>query len=84
MKHVAVDAFWDSYKSLPLAIQKLADRNFTTIKQYPNHPLLRLLKIEDFISMRVGSRHRALAVQENETIIWFWIGTQKQYNTLVS
>ncbi|MBI2429136.1 MAG: hypothetical protein HYV29_10140 [Ignavibacteriales bacterium] len=83
MKHVAVDVFWDHYKALPLALQKLADNNFSIIKQYPNHPLLRLLKIDEYISMRIGSRHRAIGIQQQETIIWFWIGTQKQYNTLV-
>lgn len=83
MIHAATNEFWECYEKLPLAAQKLTDSNFSTIKQYPNHPLLRLLKIDDFVSMRVGSRHRALAVQQNDTLLWFWIGTYKQYKKLV-
>lgn len=84
MKHVAIEKFWEHYKTLPLPVQKLVDNNFAIIKQYPNHPLLRLLKVEGFTSMRVGSRHRALAVQHDEVTIWFWIGTQKQYSALIA
>ena len=82
MNHVAVDRFSEIYETLPLKVRKLADHNFSVIKQYPNHPLLRLLKIEGMWSMRIGSRHRAIAVEDGETIIWFWIGKYKQYTTL--
>lgn len=83
MKHVAVDQFYELYKTLPLKVQKLAENNFIVIKQYPQHPLLRLLRVEQYLSMRVGSRHRALAVEDGDTIIWFWIGIYKQYSTLI-
>jgi hypothetical protein len=82
MKHVAVEQFSESYEKLPLRIKKFVDHNFSVIKEYPNHPLLRLLKVEGIWSMRLGSRYRALAVEEGETIIWFWIGKHKHYTTL--
>jgi hypothetical protein len=81
MKHVAVEQFWEQYNLMPTAVKKLVVNNFAIINQHPNHPLLRLCKVEEIISMRVGSRHRALAVLHDDTTIWFWIGTQKQYNT---
>ncbi|MEW6061981.1 MAG: hypothetical protein AB1600_08585 [Bacteroidota bacterium] len=83
MKHVAVEQFWARYNTMPIAVQRLTDNNFAVMKQHPNHPLLRLMKVDDFISMRIGSRYRALAVQQEEITIWFWIGTQKQYNSLI-
>ncbi|MDD8018952.1 MAG: hypothetical protein PHP42_11305 [Bacteroidota bacterium] len=83
MKHVADEQFWDCYNRLPLAVQKSVDNNFTVIKQYPNHPLLRLMRIDDVISMRVGSRCRALGIEENGTTIWFWVGSFQQYASLV-
>jgi len=83
MNHVGAEQFWECYNKLPVAVQKMVDENFSIIKQYPNHPLLRLLKIENIVSMRVGSRVRALAYQEDEAFIWFWIGTYKQYKILV-
>ncbi|MEI7906611.1 MAG: hypothetical protein WCI84_04570 [Bacteroidota bacterium] len=82
MKHVAVEQFSEMYNTLPLTVRKISDHNFSVIKQYPDHPLLRLLKVEGIWSMRVGSRHRALAVVENDTIIWFWIGKYKHFTTL--
>lgn len=82
MKHVAAGQFTELYRKLPVQVRKFADHNFTVIKKYPNHPLLRLLKVEGILSMRVGSRHRALGVADGETIIWFWIGTYKHYITL--
>jgi hypothetical protein len=82
MKHVAVPQFTEMYGRLPVRVQKHADHNFTVIKEYPNHPLLRLLKVEGVWSMRVGSRYRALAVEDGGTVIWFWIGKHKHYTTL--
>lgn len=82
MNHVAVEQFSELYDSLPLKVRKFADYNFSVIKQNPSHPLLRLLKTEGMWSMRVGSRHRALAVEEGGTLIWFWIGTYKHYTRL--
>ncbi len=82
MKHAAVEQFSQLYNKLPLKARKFAENNFSVIKQYPNHPLLRLLKVESVWSMRVGSRHRALAIEDGDTIIWFWIGTYKHYSTL--
>lgn len=83
MTHIAVEQFRELYQSLPVPLQKLTDGNFAIIKQHPNHPMLRLLQVEDIISMRIGSRHRALAVREENRTIWFWIGTYKQYTELV-
>jgi hypothetical protein len=31
----------------------------------------------------VGSRYRALAVESDDTLIWFWIGTHAEYDGLV-
>jgi hypothetical protein len=79
MKHVAVDQYWQLHDKLSAVTRKLAEHNFSVIKQYPNHPLLRLKKIDGVWSMRIGSRYRALAIEDGDTIIWFWIGSYKQY-----
>ncbi|MFZ4619756.1 MAG: hypothetical protein ACOYNS_04295 [Bacteroidota bacterium] len=79
MKHVAVEQFTELHGRLPMRVKKLADHSFSVIKEYPNHPLLRLLKVDGIWSMRIGSTYRALGVEEGETIIWFWIGKYKHY-----
>jgi hypothetical protein len=83
MKHVAVDQYWIMHETLSSAVRKLVEHNFTVIKEYPNHPLLRLKKVDGVWSMRIGSRIRALAVEDGDTLIWFWIGSYKQYITLI-
>ncbi len=35
-------------------------------------------------SVRVGLSYRALGVKEEDTIIWFWIGSHEEYNKLIS
>jgi len=52
MKHVAVDEYWLLFDTLSTATRKLVEHNFSVIKQYPNHPLLRLKKID--ADIRVG------------------------------
>lgn len=83
MNHIAVEQFRERYDDLPLAIRRLTDKNFSIIKEYPDHPLLRLLRIEEFVSMRIGSRHRALAFRDGNRTVWFWIGTYAQYKHMV-
>jgi hypothetical protein len=37
-----------------------------------------LKKLDDFCSVRVGIHHRALGVDVNDGILWFWIGTHAE------
>jgi hypothetical protein len=83
MKHVATADFWTCYKKLPLSIRKLADKNFKLLKEDSTHPSLHLKKISHFWSVRVGIKYRALAVELNEELIWFWIGTHAEYDKLI-
>jgi len=81
--HHAAPAFWDRYHALPASIQPLADKAFALLKSDPRHPALHLKKVGAFWSARVGQHHRALGVQIPEGVLWFWIGTHAEYDTLV-
>jgi hypothetical protein len=35
-------------------------------------------------SVRIGLHWRALGAMENDTIVWFWIGSHAEYDGLVS
>ncbi|MDP2621153.1 MAG: hypothetical protein Q8P46_13450 [Hyphomicrobiales bacterium] len=63
MRHFASASFWQAYEQLPEQVRALADRNFTLLKQNPQHPSLHFKKIGRFRSVRVGPRYRALAVE---------------------
>jgi len=44
---------------------------------------LQLKKIGRFWSVRVGLRYRALAVEADDDLVWFWIGSHADYDDLV-
>lgn len=83
MIHHASRDFWACYRSLPEEIQKLADAAFGRLKQDPRHPGLHFKKVGRFWSARVGGHHRALAVEVPDGIVWFWIGTHADYDSLL-
>lgn len=83
MKHFASASFWDNYEKLPRSIQELANRNFDVLKKNARHPSLHVKKVGRYWSARVGQRHRALAVEIEDGLIWFWIGNHSDYDKLV-
>lgn len=83
MTHRASPRFWQAYNALPSEIQRLADENFELLKRDPRHPSLRLKKVGRFWSARVGLHYRALAVQEDAELVWFWIGHHDAYDRLI-
>lgn len=83
MNHRATPRFWQCYRQLPEEIQRLANRCYETLKQYPYHPSLHFKKVGRFWSVRVGLHYRALAVEDEGDVIWFWIGTHAEYDRLI-
>jgi hypothetical protein len=83
MRHFASPAFWDAYEKLPAAARELADKNYGLLKQDPQHPSLRLKKVGKYWSARVGLRHRALAVEVEGGLLWFWIGSHADYDAMI-
>jgi len=83
MRHFASPSFWDLYEELPAAIQELADKNFELLKADPKHPSLHLKKTGKYWSARVGMKYRALGVEIDEGMLWFWIGTHAEYDKLL-
>jgi len=84
MKHFANPSFWKCHHNLPAASQKLADKSFELLKANPKHPSLKLKKVGKYWSVRVGKKCRALGMEIEEGIIWFWIGTHPEYDKLIA
>ena len=84
MNHFTNPKFWNYYNKLPKAIQKLADKNFNLLKANPNRPSLHLKNIGSFFPVRIGKRYRALAVEKDKNLIWFWIGNHSDYDNLIN
>ncbi len=83
MNHHTTEAFWHCYRNLPSAVQRVADRNFRLLKANPHHPSLHLKQIGRIWSVRAGASWRALGVDDEGDIIWFWIGSHADYDRLL-
>jgi hypothetical protein len=83
VRYRATPDFWYNYRQLPDDIQKLADRCYELLKQDSRYPSLHLKKVGLFWSVRIGLHYRALAVEEDGNMAWFWIGTHSEYDQLI-
>ena len=83
MNHFATPDFWYCYRQLPEDVRELADKNFELLKNNPHHGSLRLKKVGEFWSARVGRGFRALARSREEGFVWFWIGNHSEYEQLL-
>lgn len=83
MRHRANPRFWDYYRQLPEEVRRLADQSYRVLCTNPKHPSLHLKRIGRFWSVRVGLHYRALAVEEQGTMVWFWVGPHAHYNRLI-
>lgn len=83
MRHFASPSFWSAYDKLPAHIRELADRNYALLKENPQHPSLHLKRVGRFWSARVGLRYRALAVDVDDGLLWFWIGSHAHYDAMI-
>jgi mRNA-degrading endonuclease RelE of RelBE toxin-antitoxin system len=83
MRHFTGPSFWKAYQSLPVEIQDLSDRSFDLLKTNSDHPSLHLKKVGKYWSARIGRKYRALGMEIDEGLLWFWIGTHAEYDKLV-
>jgi len=44
---------------------------------------LHLKKVGRLWSIRVGLHYRALAVEDDADLVWFWVGTHAEYDRLL-
>ncbi len=84
MNHFTVPDFWECYSKLPKEIQKLADKNYEILKSDPHHPSLHFKKVGNYFSVRIGIKYRALAIEIEDGILWFWIGTHTEYDKMIA
>jgi hypothetical protein len=83
VRYRATPDFWYHYRQLPDEIQSLADRCYDLLKQDSRYPSLHFKKVGQFWSVRIGIHYRALALEKNDDIAWFWIGTHAEYDKLL-
>lgn len=83
MKSSTVPKFWRAYADLPPEIKPAARKQYLLWKTNPRHPSLQFKKVGPFWSARITEDFRALALEQNDTYYWFWIGSHREYERLL-
>ncbi len=82
--HYTTQRFWKCYDALPQGVQKTADQYYELLEADPSHPSLHFKKIgKKYWSVRAGLDYRALGIEVEGGISWFWIGAHAEYDKLI-
>jgi hypothetical protein len=84
MKSSTTPDFWVAYDELAPEIKRRARTAYRLWQANCRHPSLRFKKAGGVWSVRVGAGYRALALLQDGTFFWFWIGTHDEYERLLS
>lgn len=86
MTSKTTEAFRTRLCELPDEVRALARRTYTRWLSTPHHPSLQFKRIharEPVYSVRIGLHWRAVCVLDDDTAIWFWIGSHAEYDALI-
>lgn len=94
MRSVRNPRFRKAFDKLPAEVQQIARNAYQRFRANPFDPALRLHEIQSARTRGVfavdagtfrGTAYRALGIwqKERDTMVWFWIGSHEEYNTLL-
>ena len=87
MKSHTSARFRTAFEALPVRVQQRARRAYRQFQKDPRHPSLQFKQVHParpIFSARVALGYRALAVRDDDDLIWFWIGSHADYDRLLS
>ena len=85
MRSRTTSRFWDAYAELPERVKRRARKAYELFDDNPRHPSLRFKKVHTerpIYSVRITRDYRAVGVQKEASIIWFWIGSHEDYRSV--
>jgi mRNA-degrading endonuclease RelE of RelBE toxin-antitoxin system len=80
------ERFRKALRQLPRHVQEQAKEAYHQFSLDPQHPSLQFKQVHPsrpIFSARVSLGYRALAVRDNDVLIWFWIGSHSDYDRLI-
>ena len=86
MKSVTTEKFRSLFASAPPDRQVRIKSAFRLWRENPAHPSLRFKKVHPRLpvySARVDLDWRAVGTLEDDTLVWFWVGSHPQYEALL-
>jgi hypothetical protein len=80
--------FIKRFRGLPERVRRTARKNYRLWKAHPHHPSLEFKPVKgtrNVYSIRAGIGWRALGVmkEDEDIIVWFWIGSHSEYDKLL-
>lgn len=86
MNSRTTERFRQLFAALPANVQRQAREAYRLFRQNPGHPGLRFKQVHadpPTYSARVGIGYRAVGVLDEDTVVWFWIGSHADYDKLL-
>ena len=86
MTSLTTEKFWKAFNKLPDTVQEQAKKAYELWQRDPYHDSLQFKRVHSkkpIYSVRIGIHWRAIGVKENDTLIWFWIGSHADYDKLI-
>ena len=80
------EAFRRALDALPPEIRLRAREGYLLFRSNPSHPSLRFKRVHasrPIYSVRITLAYRALGLVQDDTIIWFWVGSHDEYERLI-
>ena len=80
------EGFWKYYRELPEEVKREASRAYKNFKKNPYYPGLHFKRVHStrpIFSLRITKDYRAVGIQDDKQIIWFWIGAHGDYDNLL-
>ena len=78
--------FWKCYYELPESVRKEAKKAYQLFKKDPFYPGLHFKRIHStrpVFSLRITKDYRAVGLQQDNRVIWFWIGSHSDYDLIL-
>ncbi len=75
------------FNNFPNRVKKETRKYYKLWKENPTHPSLHFKRISNnsnIYSVRIGIGWRAIGVNDDNCIIWFWIGSHSEYDTYLN
>lgn len=86
MKSRTTAQFRKMFADLPDSIQEQTRKAYQQFKQDPSYPSLRFKKVHSKLpiySARINRNYRSVCQLEDDTVIWFWVGSHAEYDLLL-
>jgi len=87
MRSHTTERFRKALRQLPVQVQAAARQAFRLWQQNPHHPALRFKQVhptQPIYTVRIGIHWRAVGVKTDDAMVWFWIGSHSDYDTLLA